>query len=782
MKTYQPPHQQDMHSLNVKDVFRKIFRYWYYFLITAGICGVFAVVYLKFTVPVYLMSTSLLVQDEDGISGTEMIMQDIYPQAGNKNLENEIGLIQSHTIINETLKSLDFEVSYFKKEFFGNRELYHSAPFWLTVDTTTYQLRGVPMRIQPLTQKQYKVQVDAVEHEQVCDFGEACQSEFFSFKAYKGFKKLPDENDVYSIVINDLTKITDAYRKNLVIKRLGSESTLLELSVFGSLPKKEINFLNKLSEVYTKRNLQEKNQTASLTIDFINSQLSDVSDSLKGAENQLESFKTQENVMDISLTAANASTKLSSLETDQADLNIKLKYYNYLLKYLQDSTDINSVVAPSSVGIADPLLNELIIELKRLHKERVAINYTRTAKSNELELLNLQIANARSTIIENVTNIIESTRIALQEVNNRLAEVRRVVEKLPENEKDLMRIQRKFNLSDNLYNFLLQKRAEAGIAKASNLPDHKMVDQARIVGGEPVSPRKSLVYILAAVLTLILPTLFILVKTSLTDTITDLEQIEKLTSIPIAGKIVHVKSGNTISNVPNSILAESFRTLRVNLQYFSLSGEPKVIGVTSTVSGEGKTFCAYNLASILALAKKKVILLETDLRKPRLIHHNKKLSYRYGLSNYLVGRMDWKELVQPTYIEDLQMISSGPIPPNPVELLESGNLKKLIYELRQYYDFVVIDTPPTGLVTDYVTIMNNVDVTLYVVRLDYSKTYFLTNLDKDFHQGKYKNFSLVINDVKKHNSYGYGYAYGYGHYYNQNGKSKKSDKYQKLNS
>lgn len=775
MKRYLTPNQQDSHSLNMKDFLRKILRYWYYYLITAVILGGIAALYLKFANPVYLVSTSLLVQDnEAGTPETQILLQEIYPQAGAKNLENEIGLIQSYNLIHETVKALDFEVSYFKKDMFGIREQYHSAPFWLQLDTTAYQLTGVPIHIQPLSHQQYKILIDDVAYQQVCKFGEECNSEYFKFKVFKGFKEIPAENDIYHIVINDSEALTEAYRKNLVINRLGSESTLLELSVMGSLPKKEINFLNKLCEVYTKRNLQEKNQTASLTIDFINSQLSEVSDSLKGAENQLENFKTQENVMDISLTAANASTKLSGLETEQANLKVKQKYYDYLLSYLKDSTDINSIVAPSSVGIIDPLLNELIIELKRLHNERVALNYTRTTKSNELELLNLQIANARKTVIENVSNIIESTKIALQEVNTRLAEVYRVVEKLPENERDLMRIQRKFNLSDNLYNYLLQKRAEAGIAKASNLPDHKIVDQARIVGGEPISPKAALVYILTSVLTMVLPTLFILIKVSFTDTITDLEQIEKLTSIPVAGKVVHIKDGNSIANSPKSILAESFRALRVNLQYFSLHGEPRVIGVTSTVSGEGKTFCAFNLACILAMAQKKVILLEADLRRPRLMQHNKKLNYQYGLSNYLIGRVEWQEIVQPSGIDLLHMMSCGPIPPNPVELLESTNFQTLIKELKQQYDYVIIDSPPTGLVTDYVTVMNNVDITLYVVRADYSKTYFITDLEKDYRQGKHKNISLIINDVKKHNSYGYGY--GYGHYYSQNGKSKKVGK------
>lgn len=769
MKRSHTPYQQDTHSIDIKDIFRKILQHWIYYVITAIVLGGITVAYLKLAEPVYIISTTLLVDDhESKASETELLIQEVSP--GVINLENEIGLIQSYNVVQEAIKALDFEVSYFEKDMLKLREKYHDSPFWVRLDTSSYQLRGVYMNIQPLSAQKFKITVDDVAHEQVCQFGEECSSEYFKFTVFKGFKEVPVENDIYYIMINDMEGLTEQYRSNLVLSRKGYESTLLELSIYGSLPKKEQNFLNELCKVITQRNLQEKNHIASRTINFINSQLTEVSDSLKGAENQLENFKIQENVMDISLAASSASTKLTRLESEQADLKVKQKYYDYLLKYMRDSTDINSIVAPASIGIADPLLNELIIELKKLHNEKVALNYTRTTKSNELNLLNLQIEHARKTLIENVSNILESSTIALEEVNTQIAGVRRIVDKLPENERDLMRIQRMFNLSDNLYNYLLQKRAEAGIAKAANLPDHKIVDQARILGGEPISPKAPLAYILASVLTLVLPTLFILAKVSLNDNITDPDQIEKLTAVPIAGKITHKKgSQRSIFNAPNSSLAESFRTLRVNLQYFSFRKEHGVIGITSTVSGEGKTFCAYNLASMVAMAQKKVILVEADLRQPKLIQYNKNLTYHVGLSSYLIGQADWQEIVQPTHINNLHMISCGPIPPNPVELLESPDFKELLSILKQNYDYVIIDSPPAGLVTDYMTILNSVDITLYVVRMDYSKSYFITNLEKDFQHGKYKNLSLIVNDVKRRN----GSGGRYDQYYRQNGKSKQ---------
>ena len=775
MSDLKNPYQSEEATIDIKALIIKLFQHWIYYVVIALFIAVLAFAYLKLTPPIYLVSTTLLIHNNnDAPSEAELLFQNLNLNTNTKSLENEIGLIKSFHILRETIRSLDFGISYYEKSIFGTTEKYHNFPFLVQLDTNAFQLKREPIFITPLSTTKFQINIESIDHTQICQFGEVCTSEYYNFTVFKSFDQLPSGKTEYSIVINDWNRITEKYRNKLKINQVGNGSSLLELSITGSLPRKEMNFLNRLSEVYTAQNLKEKNIVAQRTIDFINSQLVEVSDSLRGAENQLEAFRSEENVMDLSFAATSASEKLSVLENEQAQIKVKLRYYDYLLNYVSTNTEINTVVAPSSIGIADPLLNELIMELKRLNNEKVALDYTRADKSYELNILNLQIANARKSLIENVNNIIHSSQIALQDVNSRIAGVTRVVNKLPENERDLVRIQRKFNLSDNLYNFLLQRRAEAGIAKASNRPDHKVVDQARIVGGVPIAPNKTLVYMLSAVLAFIIPTIIILIKEYLSDTIKDVDQIEQLTRIPILGKISRQKDkGLSVAETPQTRLAEDFRTLRFNLQYLIPNQEQKVIGITSTVSGEGKTFCAYNLASMIALSKRKTLLIEADLRKPDIKKFNKKLNYLVGLSNYLIGQVPLHQIIQRTPIPSLDIITSGPLPPNPAELLDSLKLNEMIDELKNHYDYIIIDSAPTGLVSDFSSFLTVLDATLYIIRLDYTKINFIRDLQKDYQQGKYKNLSIIVNSVKRSAKEGYGYGY---YYYSKNGKGKHTPK------
>lgn len=774
-KTYQPEEA----TIDIKALLSTLLQNWGYYVIIAIWIAVFAVAYLRFTTPTYLISTTLLIHENSSTpSGSEILFQNLNLSQNTKDIENEIGLIKSFSVLQETIKSLNFEVSYYEESIFGSLEKYRNFPFLVQVDTNVYQLKDHPIYIEPLSTTKFQVSIEDPDHTQICQFGEDCSSDYYKFIVLKSFDQLPSEKIEYFLVINNLTRIAEKYRQKLTINQVGNESSILELSITGNLPKKEINFLNRLSEVYTAQNLTEKNIGAQRTIDFINSQLVEVSDSLRGAENQLQAFRSEENVMDLSFAATSASEKLSELENEQAQIKVKLRYYDYLLNYISTDTNINTVVAPSSIGIADPLLNELILELKRLHNDKVALDYTRADKSYELNILNLQIANARRSLIENVNNIIQSSQISLQDINSRIAGVTVRVNKLPENERDLVRIQRKFNLSDNLYNFLLQKRAEAGIAKASNRPDHKIVDQARIVGGVPIAPKRTLVYLISAVFAFIIPTIVILAKEYLSDTIKSVDQIEKFTNIPILGKIsIQSDKGLSVAEDPQTRLAEDFRTLRFNLQYLIPNQEQKIIGFTSTVSGEGKTFCAYNLASMIALSKRKTLLIEADLRKPDMKRFNKKLNYLLGLSTYLIGQAPLNQIIQKTQMPGLDIITSGPLPPNPAELLDSKKLHEMMDELRNQYDYIIVDSSPTGLVSDFSSLISVLDATLYIIRLDYSKRTFINDLQKDYQQGKHKNISIIVNSVKRSDKEGYGYGY---YYYNKNGKDKRVPTLEKI--
>ncbi len=783
-------------SIDIKSLLAKIVSKWYYFAIALPVFIGLAYLYLQIATPVYKVTSSIIIGDE---SSSTLNTEDFFGEMGlfgnQENIENEIAILKSYKLVNKAVELLDLKVSYYEKGTFRDKEMYLSAPFKVKYDSSHLQPFNKAFDIEFIADNIYVISFDekdffaSVPATGKRDFineyffvdtihvGQACSSDYFKFTiehsdSFKeGFSK---QEKLYSFKMKNLEAVTESYRNALTIEPYSTEASVLEIKLEGTVVKKEMDFLNKLGEVYLANQLEKKDLTALTTIDFIDQQILQITDSLQGAEAQLENFRKEKNVIDISFTASNAAVQLQTLETEQSNLKVKDQYYQFLLDYLENS-DFNSIIAPASIGIEDPLLNASIVELKQLNSQKVALSYTASEKSKELAILNLQIENLKKTLTENVKNIIESSKIALGDINKRIAEVRYVLNKLPENERNLVNIQRKFDFSDNLYNYLLQKRAEAGIAKASSMPENEILDQARMIGDEPVSPKKLPIYIIAVFFSLLVPLSLIVIQDFFDDKIKDTDQLDKLTSIPLLGSISRKSNDDvTILNSPQSGLAESFRGLRVNMQFLGAEKDNRIIGFTSTISGEGKTFCSFNLGLILATSGKKTVIVGADLRKPKLGEQFDTIKYKngnnngnsqdnLGLSSYLIDQADLEDIIQKSQISDLDVITSGSIPPNPTVLLESSKFAKLLDELKDIYDYIIVDAPPLGLVADYFIIKRYTDINIYVVRQDYSRVKFIEDIDKIYQSKKLNNLSVILNDVKKSKS-AYGYGYGYGYY------------------
>ncbi|MEZ7929530.1 MAG: polysaccharide biosynthesis tyrosine autokinase, partial [Flavobacteriales bacterium] len=374
-----------------------------------------------------------------------------------------------------------------------------------------------------------------------------------------------------------------------------------------------------------------------------------------------------------------------------------------------------------------------------------------------------QINHTKKTIIENVNNLISSASIYEVDLIDRITTFDKKINKLPEAEKDYLILRRKYEYNEQTSIYLQQKRYEVSLAKAGTESDHKVIDFARLDSEEPISPRKSLAYFIALIFGIFIPITFISLRDFFSDTIRSKSDLLNSTNIPILGLIGHSDNATSlvVSNASKSIIAESFRALRTNIQYLAADKEKKVITVTSSIGGEGKTFTTMNLAAIFALSGHKTILIGGDLRKPKL-HEDFKVDTSKGLSSYLINKSELAEVIEKTEIDSLDVIASGPTPPNPAELLDSKKMRDLIMELNKTYDYVIIDTPPIGLVTDGVILMQHADVNLYIVRHNYSKTSALNVINNLYHQKQVENIHIIINDFK-HTSSGYGYGYGYGY-------------------
>ena len=557
--------------------------------------------------------------------------------------------------------------------------------------------------------------------------------------------------------------------KQLEVSEIEKDASILKISLEGSNPIKINDFLNRFTELYLKSGLDEKNQITSNTIEFINEQLSSISDSLSDVESNLETFKQKNPKIELSQKEYGTFYQVEKLEQEKAILELNNKYYKSLQQYLLDNNDIENIVAPSTMGINDPLLNNLLAELTGLYSKLDIVSVNSKKEHPLVQSIQQQIISTKKKLTENIENIILSSQISLNDINSRVKDIEYVIDDLPQNERILLNIQRKFNLNENIYNYLLEKRAEASITKASNVSDHKVIDTPRLISNDPVKPNILLIYAFSLILGLVFPTFIISIYFLLNNKILDKKDIDQITSAPIIGQIMHNESGHNLvnANSPKSGIAESFRSIRTNIQYLAPDKKEKVICITSSIGGEGKTFIAMNLASIFSVTGGKTILIGADMRKPK-IFNDFDIQNNVGLSSFLSNQCTTEEIIKKTEFENLDIILSGPIPPNPSELLNLDKMKELIDDLKKTYQHIIIDTPPIGLVTDGLIVMAHSDVNIYIVRQNFTTKEMVSNFNNLIENNDLE-MNLIINDISKDSSsygygYGYGNTYGYGYY------------------
>jgi capsular exopolysaccharide synthesis family protein len=439
------------------------------------------------------------------------------------------------------------------------------------------------------------------------------------------------------------------------------------------------------------------------------------------------------------------------------------KYYDEIKDYFEKNRDMSDLIAPSSMDIQDPLLNQLINELITLNSQRSNLLNQGNTKNLFLNNIEIQIANLKKTILESINNNAATTNIAIQDIENRTARIANEMSRLPTTERQLFGIERKFKLNDAIYTFLLQKRSEAQIARASNSPDYEVIDPARHITTSTIYPKKTLNYLLGIFGGLAVPFIIIVLGDFLNMKISSKKEVESLTQIPIIGHVFHndSKIKIVVNESTNSPISESFRSIRTNLQFYAKGNEKQVLLITSSYSGEGKSFVAQNLASVFALFGKKTLLIGFDLRRPKL-YQDFSLSNNIGMSTALINKSSVAEIIQATSLKNLDFISAGPIPPNPLELIASEKTEVVFNELKKIYDYIIIDSPPVGVVSDAYLLMKYSDVNLFVLRQGYTnKEAFSTNI-KQILQKAVPHVSIIINDVNARGmSYDYGYEYTY---------------------
>jgi len=775
-------------TIDIKALILKYAQYWYYFILSILFFGCIAFLNNRYTVPEYSVSTTLLIRDDNNTQlGAENLLEGLELFSGKKNLKNEIVILSSYSLCKKVIAELNLGISYYQHGFLQTNELFRNSPFKIEVDSFHLQLTGVNFQIIPLNNEEFTISISVsnqypynilsenleksliadIDIDQKYTFNSLIETEFYAFTVNKSnhfnIEKIIESEKYFSFKLHQTDKLANKLIQKVTVNPINKETSILKLNIRERNPRKSIHILNKITEIYIRTGLDEKNLMAINTIYFIDDQLTIIQDSLSRIERKLERFKTLHPNLELVDKEYGTYFQKQKLDNSLSEQSVNIKYYKSLLSYLKNDKNANSIISPTSMGISNPELNNLINQLLQLYAKKGELQLTTTGRNPTYIAVLSQISHTKKTIIENLNNLISSASIYEVDLIDRITTFDEKINKLPEAEKDYLILRRKYEYNEQTAIYLQQKRYEASLAKAGTESDHKVIDFARLDSEEPISPRKSLAYFIALLFGLLLPITFISLRDFFSDTIKSKSDLLNSTNIPILGLVGHSDNATSlvVSNASKSIIAESFRALRTNIQYLAADKAKKVITVTSSVGGEGKTFTTMNLAAIFALSGHKTILIGGDLRKPKL-HEDFKVDTSKGLSSYLINKSELAEVIEKTEIDTLDVIASGPTPPNPAELLDSKKMKTLIMELNKTYDYVIIDTPPIGLVTDGVILMQHADVNLYVVRHNYSKAGALNVINNLYRQKQVKNIHIIINDFK-HTSSGYGYGYGYGY-------------------
>jgi len=778
------PFQSQDNLQELKKIALRLLNRWYFIAIAVTIALIGAWLINRYTPNVYSVYTTVyLTKAKDVNNPAAQLLYGDEIFSANRNITNETIILKSHSLIRQALKDVDFQVEYFREGNVLTNEMYYTTPVLVQYDTLSAVPYGKKFRIQVLNNESYRLltaQDDADDPQagQTFAFGQWAEHQGFKFKARYEPSRNPKRKEVL-FRVRRLEDIVNRYVGLIRVRQLTENASILKISVTGRIPDKETLFLNSLASNYIENSLNEKNRNATKTIQFIDEQLGFISDSLARIETSLELFKSENVARDISQEARSLYGRMEELESRKAEILVQLRYYGYLDEYLKSNRRLEEVAVPTSLGIDNPTLNTVVQSLVNKQLELRQAQLVSTPENPRVLSLQRQVDGLKGTVAENITALQGSANILKEDLDRRVAGLEEQIALLPSAERAFVNIMRLYNLSESLYLFLMEKRAEAAISKAAATADIKVVDVARQEGGA-IIPQRSRNYMIALFFGLLIPVAFIALGELLNTRIRYKDDLERYTDIPFLGVVGHnpANSNLVVFNNPRSAVAESFRSVRSNINFYATAPGPKVFVITSSISGEGKTFCSINLASVFSLSGKKSILIGADMRRPK-VYNDFELHNDLGLSNYLAGSAGAQEIIQNTAHPSLDIISGGPVPPNPSELLMGERMDQLIEYLKGHYQYIIIDTPPVGLVTDAFIIMKYADHTVYLVRQNFTPRDTIKAAQEMYENGKLAQVSMLFNDfaVQRYGyrytySYGYGYGYGYrsGYYSESNAK------------
>jgi len=755
-------------EINLKAELFKYLIHWRWFLFSVLLFILFAYCYLSIASPDYRIYSRILIKDQKSGIGQNDALAQLNMFSPSKVVDNEIDILTSYTLMESVVKKLNLNVSYYHYENLRKVELYGSTlPIEVTLVKGSPELFSEPLEIKLVDNRFIEVNEERLPLGKVTHVNNGLL--IFNQKA------LQSPVQEMTVVIKPLATITESIIKDLIVEASSKVSSVLTLEMESSVPEKGIDILNNLIEAYKRAGLEDKNQFAANTLSFIEERLKFIAGDLSAVEKSVENFKSRERITNI---GAESELYLQTVKENDNEINkvkIQQSILNNIRRYINNS-DSDASMVPATLGISDPTLLSIIGELSRLQAERRSTLQVVRPENPMLKTLDDQIAALKLNLIDNVESLAKTLSSTLVQLESKNSKLERTIETVPGKERQLVDITRQQSIKNNLYVYLLQKREETELSYASEVSDSRIVDQPRSEV-RPVRPIPKAIYFFFTFLGLLFPVSIIYLRDLLNDKIRSKAEIMLATNIPILGQIGHNGDSNNliVHNNARSALSEQFRALRTNLSFYIDGKVEKVILLTSSMSGEGKSFISLNMASILAISGKRVLLMELDLRKPGL---SPKLGIKnnLGFTNYIIDTaLAPDDIIKETDLsENISIITSGTLPPNPAELLLHSRNGDLMQHLKNKFDYIIIDAPPIGIVADAQLLSQFADMCVYVVRQNYTLKTQLTIVKELQVDSKMKKLSIVVNDIDYSKGYGYGYGYGYGSYDSALDSDKKS--------
>lgn len=749
----------------------KYLKYWPWFIIGIIIFLSLGIIYLRYTTPVYSAKATIILNSEEKGSGPA-----IYTEMGafsgvGEDLINELGIMQSRTLMKDVVKSLNLHIQYFKDGKFRTVEIYEDLPFSLQVlslnEVKLEELGNVSFEI---VKEGNIFKITNLKSQEIIKAESGNPMDLGFANVVFSLNDNPEPNglsEATTVTFQAIEKVASKYRGKIILTQAKKTSGLIELELQDPVREKARDILDQLILEFNRNAIEDKNLIARNTANFINDRLAIINGELDSVETGKEAFKEQHLLTDIQAQSNMFLQNANDYNKRRQEVGTQLELANAMLEYIANNS--RSDLLPSNLGIAESGVNQRINEYNNLVLERNRILSGSSEKNPVVIRLNNQIEQIKGNVAQSLQRLRSNLQISQEELNRQASSVGSQIYAVPAKERQFRGIERQQNIKETLYLFLLQKREENSLSLAVTEPRAKIVDRAFFSSG-PVSPISRNIYLGTFILGLFVPFTAIYLREMLDDKIRRREDIEDFTKeVALVGLIPKVPTKNTlIIKNDRSILAESFRILITNLQYLLVNSRDKTRGlvflITSSIKSEGKTFTTINLAVTLANTGKKVLIVGADLRNPKLLPFKKTSNSHLGVSDYLISdKLCVQSIIGESKMHpDVDILTSGAIPPNPYELLKLEKMGLMLKELESLYDYIIIDSAPSMLVADTFLITKYADLVIYLLRAGYTEKELLEFPLDSKREGKLPNLSFVLNGVKI-NDLGYGNKYGYGY-------------------